>query len=631
MIDNINFMQQIFNDINNAIKILYQKKIMHRDIKLRNIFLKFENKEHTKITAKLGDFGASTFYEIEQKFSDNIGTLYYTAPEILKEETYNYKCDLYSIGVCLYYLVFREFPFKGNTDNVILNQMLHFKTKYLKKTHIKGLDELIEGLLEISPEKRISMEEYLNHPFFKEDLNYLKEHKDFVEEIKSKENEIKKQEEENKQIIENKHKKEEEIIIEKIDEIKNLAQGMENMNIMKISNAYAKNIEDLKDKKVKISNIIYYDENIEKHLDDIHKDSDYFERNTPGTFILCTNIFSLNLIMEEIKSHDKIFLFNLIVTGSKFQKVMDNLIENKYEHFFQNICIYCMKVEKYSHLSKKYNKIKGVYNKAKEIVKFIEDVSSDKIKEFPNLKIVSYLDYKDKYHERHENISQFYGNLSKEIYDIYNKKMENYINSKEQKNFRIEKKKLVDSFKTFDISKDLENLHKLIIHEYTKNTYYKHLNNWLRNFDTEAYEIISYYTARLMYALNYFAIKSNCFYYDKKTLYRGSKETYINLLPLERLKGKIILFSAFTSISESKEVALEFSSREKIEGIYKAKKLFSVIYVIENLLKKIVFHVVLIYNLYLNLMKKKFYFNLFLFILLKMLNLIIKNTMLTFI
>ena len=89
-----------------------------------------------------------------------------------------------------------------------------------------------------------------------------------------------------------------------------------------------------------------------------------------------------------------------------------------------------------------------------------------------------------------------------------------------------------------------------------------------------------------MYALNYFATKSNCFYYEKKTLYRGSKDTYINLLPLERLKGKIILFSAFTSISESKEVALEFSSREKIEGIYKAKKLFSVIYTIKNYVKE---------------------------------------------
>ena len=91
MIDNIKFMQQIFNDLNCAIKILYQKKLMHRDIKLQNIFLKFENKEHTKITAKLGDFGISTFYEIEQIFSDFVGTMNYTAPEILKEETFELK------------------------------------------------------------------------------------------------------------------------------------------------------------------------------------------------------------------------------------------------------------------------------------------------------------------------------------------------------------------------------------------------------------------------------------------------------------------------------------------------------------------------------------------------------------
>ena len=47
---------------------------------------------------------------------------------------------------------------------------------------------------------------------------------------------------------------------------------------------------------------------------------------------MCTNIFSLNLVMSEIKKYnlkyDKRVLFNLIVTGSQFQKVMDNL-ENK--------------------------------------------------------------------------------------------------------------------------------------------------------------------------------------------------------------------------------------------------------------------------------------------------------------
>ena len=76
---------------------------------------------------------------------------------------------------------------------------------------------------------------------------------------------------------------------------------------------------------------------------------------------------------------DKNAIFNLIVTGRQFQKVMDNLIENDYEYLFQNICIYCMKVEKYLDLSKQYPKIKGIYNNIKQVINFIENVSSDKI------------------------------------------------------------------------------------------------------------------------------------------------------------------------------------------------------------------------------------------------------------
>ena len=67
---------------------------------------------------------------------------------------------------------------------------------------------------------------------------------------------------------------------------------------------------------------------------------------------------------------------------------MEFLIKNKNEQFFQNICIYCMKIEKYTHLIKKYKKIKGVYTKPSEIIKFIEDVSSYDTKEFPFTKIV---------------------------------------------------------------------------------------------------------------------------------------------------------------------------------------------------------------------------------------------------
>jgi len=53
---NLDFIRNIFIQLNNAFEILNQKKIIHRDIKPENILLKFEN---NKIIPKLGDFGIS--------------------------------------------------------------------------------------------------------------------------------------------------------------------------------------------------------------------------------------------------------------------------------------------------------------------------------------------------------------------------------------------------------------------------------------------------------------------------------------------------------------------------------------------------------------------------------------------
>ena len=365
------------------------------------------------------------------------------APEILKGELYDYKCDLYSLGVCLYILYFKNYPYMGESEHMLINQMINLGQKVLKISGIKSFDDLIRGLIQISPQKRFSMDEYLNHPFFKEDFKQIP-----IFDLKSILNKKKDLEEdkiigsdnfEDKANDKIKDKNEQPIFVTKIKEIQNYAIIIN--DIMTIPNAYAKNKESFQEKEikmVKIANILYYDENIEKHQDDIYDDSNYFERKTPGAFILCTNILSLNFVMEEIK-YFKNSKFNLIVTESKIKKVMDFLIENKYEDYFENICIYCMKIEKYLNLSKKYNKIKGVYNDPEKVLKFIEDVSSTKTKEFKTQKVISYFDYKDKYYERHEQISQFYGNLSQETYNKYSKEMKEYINSKEEKELRIKK------------------------------------------------------------------------------------------------------------------------------------------------------------------------------------------------
>ena len=159
----------ILNQLNNTFKLMVEKKLVHRDLKLENILVKYENKEKTKFILKLTDYEVTkkinTFTE---KFSDRVGTLKYMAPEILKGNQYGRECDLWSLGVIIYTLFFKEFPFDGETDNILIEQInLNDDNQNIKKTGNKNLDDLIRRLLVIDPLKRMTWKQYFNHPFFK--------------------------------------------------------------------------------------------------------------------------------------------------------------------------------------------------------------------------------------------------------------------------------------------------------------------------------------------------------------------------------------------------------------------------------------------------------------------------------
>ena len=161
--------------------------------------------------------------------------------------------------------------------------------------------------------------------------------------------------------------------------------------------------------------------------------------------------------------------------------------------------------------------------------------------------------------------------------------MEIIINEKEKKNeLSFQKEKVLEGFFTVNIDKDLELLDKKIIKEYTKNTFYGDLNKMLMNYQIK-YESIAYFTSRLMYSLNKYAAKYyNYCCQNEKVIYRGVQLQFSNILPYIRAKGKIILFSAFTSTSEDESFAKEWSGRNKIKEIYKSKFLFSVVFYIKN-------------------------------------------------
>ena len=135
-------------------------------LKLENILVKYENKEKTKFTLKLSDYEVTkkikTFTE---KCTSRVGTLKYMAPEILQGKKYGRECDLWSLGILIYTLFFKEFPFDGDNDNDLIEQIN--SNNEIKKTGCGELDNLIGKLLIKDPIKRLTWKQYFNHPFFK--------------------------------------------------------------------------------------------------------------------------------------------------------------------------------------------------------------------------------------------------------------------------------------------------------------------------------------------------------------------------------------------------------------------------------------------------------------------------------
>jgi len=578
------FFRKIVLDISKALKKLHDNGVMHRDIKPNNIFLNHTSEKDGERIAKLGDFGCSIF--IQDNVSDTIGTILYSSPEILQKIEYNEKCDLWSLGITLHELYFGIPPYGPNYNINIIMECIFSDEFLLKKSKIPSLDILLHRLLERNQDERMSFDEFFQFVF---DENFMKNEENFLEkrpQYKALYEEILKK---NEPVFPDMEDKESDDPIEQNEKNKKnivtLVKGGHFPDIMNIPNGSINEGEEV------FNNIIYYDENKE-FKKEVHKDSDYFERVTPGAFILCNDIESLDLIKYEIVTQikrEKKTIFNLISTGRACDKIMQYLNKNvDFKNCINKVCIFCFNLTKWSSLKNKYDIIYGVYNRQADVVNFIKKYSSKDIKPFPLTKLITYFDYNDKYKDRHKKISEFYGNMKVEDYKIYLEKMKTLIKTEgEKKALKKSENILLQGFMTFDIKEDLNLLNRLIIREYTKETFYGDLNRWLMNSKMNSYDTIAYFTSRLMYSLNIYGQENKMYYEkDKTVLRRGIKIPYSCLLPYERAIGKVILLSSFTSTSEKELTARNFSGRDKSKQQYKTNKIFSVIYIITNNFKQ---------------------------------------------
>ncbi len=164
----INEIREILSQLNNAFRFMLTEKIIHGDLKLNNILISFNKLD--KILIKLSFYDSNTFFQQSNLKSfiinENILT---SSPEILYDENDLSKSDIWSLGIIIYYMLFKEYPYKGRNENELLNNIL--SGKELKLSENEQLNDLLNKMLKTDINERISWEGYFNHPFFINQIN----------------------------------------------------------------------------------------------------------------------------------------------------------------------------------------------------------------------------------------------------------------------------------------------------------------------------------------------------------------------------------------------------------------------------------------------------------------------------
>ena len=146
----------IFIQLSLGLSYLHHKKILHRDIKTKNIFIK------NNLTVKIGDFGIAKILNSTSSYAHTfIGTPYYISPELCKDQPYNDKSDVWSLGCVLYELCTLNHPFEGGTQVEIYEKIMTQKFKAISPEYSLELKKMVDLLLEKDEKKRPKMKDII--------------------------------------------------------------------------------------------------------------------------------------------------------------------------------------------------------------------------------------------------------------------------------------------------------------------------------------------------------------------------------------------------------------------------------------------------------------------------------------
>ncbi|CAO2611615.1 Serine/threonine-protein kinase Nek3, partial [Lemmus lemmus] len=143
----LNWFVQICLGVNH----IHKKRVLHRDIKSKNVFLTQSGK------VKLGDFGSARLLSSPMAFACTyVGTPYYVPPEIWENLPYNNKSDIWSLGCILYELCALKHPFQANSWKNLILKICQGPIPPLPALYSDKLHCLVKQMLKRSPSQRPS-------------------------------------------------------------------------------------------------------------------------------------------------------------------------------------------------------------------------------------------------------------------------------------------------------------------------------------------------------------------------------------------------------------------------------------------------------------------------------------------
>ena len=158
--------KELAHQMATAIYYLHSFGVAHRDLKPENILM---DSDGETADLKIVDFGLSKIIGPNESSLDPFGTLSYVAPEVLLQKPYGKEVDLWSLGVIVYLLLCRVLPFDDEDDKEIARQTIQDPPDFSFEPWNKvsgAARDLVKGLLEKNRQKRLCLEDVLQHKWF---------------------------------------------------------------------------------------------------------------------------------------------------------------------------------------------------------------------------------------------------------------------------------------------------------------------------------------------------------------------------------------------------------------------------------------------------------------------------------